>query len=259
MNMKFIERFFPKDHISLPDEKLQISVGGGFDSAGKEFLNHFISMGELKPYEAILDVGCGCGRMSLPLTTYLNNKGRYDGFDIVKESVAWCQQNISKKYPNFNFKHSDIYNKEYNKNGKINSRDFIFPYDDNSFDFIFLTSVFTHMLPEDMEHYFSEISRTLKNGGRCLISFFLLNEESRLLMKEKPQQLKFEFDQEIFRTIDADIPEKAISYDEKYIKQVYLKNNIRIKYPIHYGFWCSRSTHLSYQDIIIGIKDISKS
>ena len=86
--MKFIERFFHKDHISLPDEKLQISVGGGFDSAGKEFLNHFISIGELKPYEAVLDVGCGCGRMSLPLTTYLNNKGRYYGFDIVKESIA---------------------------------------------------------------------------------------------------------------------------------------------------------------------------
>jgi hypothetical protein len=111
------------------------------------------------------------------------------------------------------------------------------------------------MLPKDMEHYFSEISRTLKNRGRCLISFFLLNEESKLLMKEKPQQLKFEFGHEIFWTIDANVPEKAISYDEKYILQMYSKNNIRIKYPIYYGFWCSRSTHLSYQDIIIGFKD----
>ena len=34
------------------------------------------------------------------------------------------------------------------------------------------------MVAEEVEHYLSEIARVLKPGGRCLISFFLLNEES---------------------------------------------------------------------------------
>ena len=41
-------------------------------------------------------------------------------------------------------------------------------------DVAFLTSVFTHMLPEDVEHYLDELARVLKPGGRTLITWFLL-------------------------------------------------------------------------------------
>jgi len=34
------------------------------------------------------------------------------------------------------------------------------------------------LLPESMRHYLSEVSRVLKRGGRCFITFFLINEES---------------------------------------------------------------------------------
>ena len=54
-----------------------------------------------------------------------------------------------------------------------------FPCADNSFDLVFLTSVFTHMFAGDVENYLSEISRVLKPGGKCLITWFLLDEVSR--------------------------------------------------------------------------------
>jgi ubiquinone/menaquinone biosynthesis C-methylase UbiE len=47
-----------------------------------------------------------------------------------------------------------------------------FPFADSSFDFVYLVSVFTHMLPADMEHYLSEISRVLKPAAKCAVSFF---------------------------------------------------------------------------------------
>lgn len=48
----------------------------------------------------------------------------------------------------------------------------------SSFDFVFLTSVFTHLLPEDMNNYFSEVVRVLTHARRCLITYFLLTFES---------------------------------------------------------------------------------
>ena len=252
--MKFLDTLFNKKTIPPPDKELQVSVGDGFDAVGNEFFHYFVSLGKLKPEDIVLDVGCGCGRMAVPLTKILHEPGYYRGFDITRENVDWCKNNITPKYPHFLFEHANILNKEYNPRGTLESKKYPFLYADNTFDFIFLTSVFTHLLPEDMEHYFSEISRTLKSGGRCFITFFLLNEESRALMIEKPQILDFRFGTGIYRAIDQAVPEKAISYDEFYIRQLYAKNNIRIEDPVHYGAWCGRSSFLSFQDIIIGVK-----
>lgn len=247
-------RFFCKKTVHLPNKELQLAIGDGYEAVGKEFFHYFISFGEVKPEEKILDVGCGCGRMAVPLTMYLHKPGYYRGFDISREAIDWCKKNITSAYPHFLFEYADIFNKEYNEQGVIASKKYTFPYADNTFDFIFLTSVFTHLLPEDMEHYFSEISRTLKSGGRCLITFFLLNEESRTLMNEKPQVMNFRYGEGEYRVIDPTTPERAISFEESYIRQLYAKNNLRIQDPVHYGSWCGRSSFLSFQDIIICIK-----
>ena len=254
--MSFLDRLrFRRQTSLLPPEQLQTLIGGGFENVGKEFFDYFLSLGELKPDETMLDVGCGCGRMALPLTTFLSKEGLYCGFDIVKESIIWCQQNISKCHSNFHFTHADIYHQFYNKKGKIAADRYIFPYPDNKFDFVILTSVFTHLVPNDMEHYFSEISRTLKQNGRCLITFFLLNEETNKLFKEKPQELKFIHGTGIYRAIHPTLLESAISYDETYIKSLFTKYHLSVREPVHYGSWCGRDEHLSYQDIIIAIKN----
>jgi len=62
--------------------------------------------------------------------------------------------------------------------GQINPKKFVFPYADSSFDLVFLTSVFTHMLPEDVKRYMEEISRVLKSGGRSVVTYFLVNPPS---------------------------------------------------------------------------------
>ena len=74
--------------------------------------------------------------MALPLTRCPNAKGQYFGFDIVKDRIRWCQDNISSKYPNFHFIHADVYNPCYNVTGKFAPDDYIFSYPDNKFDFI---------------------------------------------------------------------------------------------------------------------------
>ena len=125
-----------------------------------------VELGDLKASDRVLDIGCGPGRLAVPLTRYLDDAGSYDGLDIIPESIDWCRENISKRDERFRFHLADIRNSAYNESGADSCVELsFFPSTDETFDFVFLASVFTHMLPEGVEHYLSEIARVLKPGG----------------------------------------------------------------------------------------------
>src|SRR5208283_4898961 len=124
-----------------------------------------IEPGGLKADDHVLDVGCGIGRVAIPLIRFLNEKGRYEGFDIVPAGIDWCEDKISQRYTNFNFQLCNVYNKVYHPSGWLHADEYTFPHADESFDFVFLSSVFTHVLPAGLENYLSEISRVMKTGG----------------------------------------------------------------------------------------------
>ncbi len=182
---EMLDRF--KHRSSMVPNKSRIFVGAGdFEAIGLEFRKYFIELAGLQPTHRVLDVGCGIGRMAIPLTNYLSASGpgddkddvSYCGFDIVRDGVEWCQKRITPRFRNFQFRHSDVFNKYYNANGMHQACQYKFPYGSEYFDTCFLTSVFTHMLPADLENYVGEISRVLKVDGVCLFTFFILNEES---------------------------------------------------------------------------------
>jgi SAM-dependent methyltransferase len=244
---------------TYPPSEISNLVGPGtsiqHEEIGKKFMKYFKDIGGLKPYEDVLDVGCGYGRMAVQLTKYLNRRARYEGFDIVPVLIEWCKTNISARYPNFNFQLIDLYNGMYVPNAQRKASDYIFPYKDESFDFVFLTSVFTHMMPQDVENYLSEIRRVLRKGKRCLITYFLLNEQSLALSEAKlcvDLDFKYVFDN--YRTVTDTAPENVVAYDEQYIRKLYDKYGLRIQNSIHYGSWCGRKEYLSYQDIIVAEK-----
>ena len=248
---------FPASEL-LPPSDLQAYVGGAFQAAGAEFVRYFIDLCGLQPSEAVLDVGCGSGRLAVPLTTYLNSAARYEGFDLSEAAIDWCRENISTKFPQFHFQVSEVRNAAYTRRftRRPKASRYTFPYEDNSFDFVLLTSVFTHMVSADMERYVREIARVLKPGGRCLTTFFLLNAESRDLMPKKARfGLNFKYRSRHGRTLNLFRPEIAVAYDETYVQSLYAQHELRILEPIHYGAWCGRETYLSSQDIVIAVKD----
>jgi ubiquinone/menaquinone biosynthesis C-methylase UbiE len=251
----FIDYLNGNSNPLIPPRSMIFIGDGDYKKTGDEFLLYFKELGALLPDDKVLDVGCGIGRMSVPLTDYLSENGAYYGFDIVKKGVDWCKSNISTRYKNFHFEHSNIYNKMYNPSGSEKSAEYRFKYEDDSFDFIFLTSVFTHMYLEDINKYLNEISRVLKPGGRCLITFFLINEISQTLIMSglSTQKLIYQLDDGSYIK-DKNIPENAIGFKEEKIKMIFKNNSLRILNPIYYGSWCGRKEFKSYQDIIIAEK-----
>jgi len=228
-----------------------------FKLVGQTYLRFLIELGGLKPIERVLDVGCGVGRVAGPLATYLNEQGSYEGFDIVPKEIKWDKKTFESRLPNFHFQLADIYNKCYNLEGKFKASKYKFPFESESFDFVFLTSVFTHMLKEDMENYFTEITRVLKPKGRCLISFFLLNTHSLEMIDKKKALFNFQYEINGYRTIDRESPENAVAYDEKTTRALFNKNKLSIIEPIHFGGWSEgkpSSLSSALQDIIVAVK-----
>ncbi len=238
----------------VPPRRKMFVGDGDFCKTGREFLRYFIDLGGLQPGDRILDVGCGIGRMAVPLTTFLSPQGEYRGFDIVQEGIDWCQSRITSRFPNFQFQLADVRNDCYNPAGKYAAQAYTFPYPDDYFDFVFLGSVFTHMRSAAVRRYTSEIARVLKPGGRSLITVLLLNAESRQCVAAGTSTLNFKYEVDGGLTVNEDKPEGAIAYDEDTIRQLYRQHDCEVVEPIHYGSWCGRGTFLSYQDIIVAIK-----
>ena len=110
------------------------------------------------------------------------------------------------------------------------------------------------MLAEDVEHYLCEVARVLKTGGRCLISFFLLNESSLTLMRANNSSINLNINFGSCWVADASDPEAVTGYEEDFVRAVYDRYNFEIKEPIDCGALCGREKFLSYQDLIFAFK-----
>lgn len=261
-NMRFLARrlyylpadlgrkFGTKEDQLIPPKGLIYTGSGDFKQQGETWLKHFIQEGELAPHHNVLDIGSGIGRIAIPLTQYLNSKAKYEGFDVVKLGVEWCEKNITANYPHFHFTYIPLDNDLYRSKG-LNAASFRFPYEDNHFDFVVLTSVFTHMLPDEVENYLKEIHRVLRPGGRCMATFFLWNEESERLSPSNPK-FQFPYDYGHYRLMDDKVKAANVAYQSAYLEEYLSKIGLQLENTF-FGFWCGREkkTAMDFQDVLL--------
>ena len=251
------DKLLGRDRDLVPPRRLIGTIGqGDFQAIGDEFLGHFRSLADLTPSDAVLDIGCGVGRMAVPLSRFLS-EGSYEGFDIIPACIQWCQEQITPRFPNFRFQLADIHNDEYHPAGRGDARTYRFPYDDSSFDFAFATSVFTHMQPTPVDNYLSETARVLRPGGRLVATFFLLNDESQSRIAAGTSGLDMRHDLREegtdlpFATTNVAIPEAALGLPEPFVRDSLQRHGFEVDEPIRYGSWSGRERYLSYQDVLV--------
>jgi SAM-dependent methyltransferase len=223
---------------------------GDFDEVGREFLAHFRDLAGLEPTDRVLDIGCGLGRMAAPLTTYLTY-GSYHGFDIVRPTIESCRRRFAA-FPDFQFDHVDVYNGKYNPKGRVSPSEFRFPYADAAFDFAFAASVFTHMLPEDVERYLGEAARVLRPGGRLLATWFVMTPEAAGRVAERESDIDFpvrEDEDDVWKA-DPREAEAAVAFAPAVLRGLYERSGLEVEDPIRYGCW-SGAEGVSYQDLVV--------
>jgi len=235
----------------LPPKHLQEVIGGAF-GLGALFVTLFKQFRIIQPDYEVLDVGCGVGRIAIPLTKYLDS-GKYFGFDIFRDAIMWNDENITKKFPQFKFQLIDLKNNLYNPKGKLLPTQFTFPYLDDTFDLCVATSVFTHMRKQELVNYIKEIKRVLKSNRSCFVTFFLINEQNLQFIKSGKSTMNFIPINEGYFVVNPKNNEQAIGYDEKVIKKIFNESGLVID-SIKYGSWSGRDDFINHQDIILAHK-----
>jgi SAM-dependent methyltransferase len=224
---------------------------GSFEEIGQQFVKHLCDLCQLRPDDWVLDIGCGIGRIAIPLTGYMTESGQYRGFDIAPASVNWCAKRIAPKFSNFQFVTIDVYSLEYNPTGRLTAEKLMFPYENDLFNTALAASVFTHMRPAGVQRYLGEVRRVLRPGGKCLFTFFILDDASRSRIASGDAQFRFEHEGEGYWSIDSYMPERAIAYDETDVRSMVANAGLNIVEPIHHGLWSGRGAGLNGQDIVV--------
>jgi SAM-dependent methyltransferase len=208
---------------------------------------YLISRARLQPFERVLEVGSGNGQKARVLTSYLDEKGSYEGIDIIPAGVRWCEHQYVS-FPNFHFQLADLYNDMYNPQGVQKDADYSFPFNDDEFDLVYLCSVFTHMMLDGIARYISEIRRVLKPGGRCLLSFFLLNDDSVYWMETGQPLLDFPYKFDGYRLRNLEMKADAVAVEEEWVRDQFLRARLRLT-EVTYGNWSGG------KDLLYGLQD----
>jgi SAM-dependent methyltransferase len=149
------------DGLPLPPARMRAQVGPLHADAG-----FFLRSGEhhaqlirdvlfeagspIEQMDALLDWGCGCGRVLRHWSDVEN--ARVAGCDINPKMIDWCNEHLP-------FAHATV-----------NELAPPLPYGDSTFDLVYAFSVMTHLSEDLQRSWVGECARVLKPGGCFLFS-----------------------------------------------------------------------------------------
>jgi SAM-dependent methyltransferase len=211
----------------MPPNHLRIRVGLGssivkgiianhafYLTVGKNFWMHSFQEGLCRFDSTILDIGCGCGRYAHHLRDYRFKSetftGKYIGIDIDDEMLEWCRRNFDAE--RFEFHRSTQASKVYGGSAGASSY-YALPVNDDSVDFVFSTSLFTHLLENDLINYCREGYRVVKKGCSMAMYCFCLD----YLPPTYGGRHTFGYRIGNAHVESVSLPEAAVAYDEKFL------------------------------------------
>jgi SAM-dependent methyltransferase len=243
-----LDRAVSDENYPMPPERGVVMGTPSFRDIGTTFLGYFVEFGDLDREHAVLDIGCGGGRMAAPLLYYLDG-GSYRGFDVHQDSIDWCLQAIAPLHPRFDFEFVDLDNPIYNRSER-SAADFVFPYDDDAFDFAIATSVFTHMFSEEVANYLRQTFRVLRPGGAFFCTAFLLTPSSTAEMTRNAGAVKFAAEHQGSLINDPDRPAGAVAhFAENFLALATMSGFIPER--IIAGQWPGSGAGVTKQDIVV--------
>jgi SAM-dependent methyltransferase len=167
------------DGFPMPPAELIYLVTGQFDAeafyqngvVGATCIEEMIDrqLVDMDAFGAILDFGCGCGRVMRQWKKL--HRAKLYGIDYNPRLVHWCRNNLP--FARFGV----------NKSGTP------LTFADETFDFIYSISVFTHLTESDQRFWMGELTRVLRPGGYLL---FTVHGISRLNDLPDEQRQAFE-------------------------------------------------------------------
>jgi SAM-dependent methyltransferase len=227
---------------------------GDFQVSGAALLNDLIIHAGLTPADRVLDIGCGVGRIALPLAGFLEPGAGYLGFDVSRRAVEGCRKRFAPIRPDFGFVWLDIRNRDYNAGGAITEAEARFPCEDGAIDLVFAASVFSHLRMETISRYLAEAARVLRPGGRFFFTAYALTAERREAVAQGRARLDFLPWTETSMVMDPRSPERAIAHDAAAITAAIEGAGLQLFADWRRGDWTPGGELGGWQDIWVAVK-----
>jgi SAM-dependent methyltransferase len=151
-------------HKDRPTRQLQ-TEGRSARLMGQGLLEHLVAFAELDPDAEVLEIECGMGHLARPLIHYMR-WGHYVGLDAHMESIEWCQRELAPRNSHFHFECLDVGDAG-PVDGTGTKR---LAYQDERFDCIIATSLFTSTSTDTHDTHLEELARVLRDEGLVFIA-----------------------------------------------------------------------------------------
>jgi SAM-dependent methyltransferase len=115
---------------------------------------------------ALLDFGCGCGRVLRQWKT-LAPQTRVYGCDYNPRLIEWCRRSLT--FAEFS----------------VNGAEAPLSYPSESFDFVYCISVFTHLTEAGQDFWLAELKRIIRPGGHLLVTLHGTSRAGQLTEEER--------------------------------------------------------------------------
>ena len=127
--LREMEETFSVFGFDIPVRLINLTGGGPatFEVISRHHIDVLKKYMDLQPSHTVLEIGCGIGRDAIPFLEILGPSGRYWGVDIIKDSIDWCQANITDRNPRFNFIHYNVKDQLHNPGGKTRTTNIRLP------------------------------------------------------------------------------------------------------------------------------------
>jgi SAM-dependent methyltransferase len=242
------------DPEGIPSNFLPGIGSGDYVEVGRSQVRRLIDHAGLQPQDRILDVGCGLGRTARALRETMGPTGLYDGVDVVKDIVRWCQQNLTRVDPRLRFHHAPVRSGLYSPQGSIDAREYRFPFADSSFDFVVAESLFTHLSADEARSYLTEIGRVMRPGATLCVSVFLLDAAARAAIAEGRSDHRFATARGDDWIEDPEQPLLAVAFASEWFSSALAAAGLEPARPVAEGAWRGALGTVSYQDTIVAKK-----
>jgi ubiquinone/menaquinone biosynthesis C-methylase UbiE len=113
-----------------------------------------VSLAGVKPGDAVLEVGCGTGTLTLEASRRAGPSGKVFGIDIIPAMIEISRQKAAQANQDITFQLGSIDN---------------IPFPDGQFDVVMCSFMIFHMSEAVRRKGIAEIYRVLKPGGRLLV------------------------------------------------------------------------------------------
>jgi SAM-dependent methyltransferase len=207
----------------LPPNHLCIRIGCGnrifnshvmFIKASGECWLNFLSRNYCKSSSDVVELGCGCGRIARALRDPWFD-GTYVGVDIDNEMIEYCRDNFPAA--RFKFVLSPHKSKAYSSGNlhcpSTTERHPVVA-EQNSKDFVYAFTLYTHLLEREVTDYLQETYRILRDGGIMYMNFLCIEHV------ELGGRWTFQHRRGNAYVESARYPEAAVAYHEGFVTKL---------------------------------------